>query len=69
MENEFADIKMKIREIKSSLIILQQAIQNENKLISLSNIDDNLEIIIENVENTLSKYENLIDKQFTLVNQ
>lgn len=69
MENEFADIKMKIREIKSSLIILQQAIQNENKLISLSNIDDNLEIIIENVENTLNKYENLIDKQFTLVNQ
>ena len=69
MENEFADIIMKIREIKSSLIILQQAIQNENKLISLSNIDDNLEIIIENVENTLSKYENLIDKQFTLVNQ
>lgn len=69
MENEFADIKMKIREIKSSLIILQQAIQNENKLISLSNIDDNLEIIIENVEITLNKYENLIDKQFTLVNQ
>ncbi len=69
MENEFADIKMKIREIKSSLIILQQAIQNENKLISLSNIDDNLELIIENVENTLSKYENLTDKQFTLVSQ
>lgn len=69
MESEFADIKMKIREIKSSLIILQQAVQNENKLISLSNIDDNLEIIIENVENTLNRYEDLIDKQFTLADQ
>ena len=69
MENEFADIKMKIREIKSSLIILQQAIKNENQLISFSNIDDNLEIIIENIEDTLNKCENLSEHQFTLLNQ
>lgn len=69
MENEFADVKMRIREIKSSLIILQQAIQNENQLISFSNIDDHLEIIIENIEDTLNKCENLSEQQFTLLNQ
>lgn len=69
MENEFADVKMKIREIKSSLIILQQAVQNENQLISFSNIDDNLEIIIENIEDTLNKCENLSEQQFTLLTQ
>lgn len=54
MENELADLRMRIREIKSSLIVLQQAVQNENQIMTFSNIDDNLEIIIGKTDEALN---------------
>lgn len=64
METECVDLKLKIQEINSSLRILQQAIQNENDVITYTNIDDYLEIIIEKTSNILDSFDYLSDKIF-----
>lgn len=69
MEHAYAELKMKIKEVESSLIILQQAVQNENEIITNSNIDDNLEIIIEKTSEILKTFESITNLQFASTNQ
>lgn len=47
MDDKLIELKFKIKEIKSCMIILQQAIQNKNDIVTFEHIDDNLEILIE----------------------
>ena len=51
-----ADAKLKIKEIQSSLIILQKAIQNKEEKLNYNNIDDYLEIIIEKTTNIINSF-------------
>ncbi len=44
-ENEFTDLLGYINEIRSSLIILQSAAQNDNEYITLKDVDNQLEIV------------------------
>ncbi len=48
-----------IREIRSSLIILQNAIQNEFADTENIDIDRHLRILLEKIDKTLDKSENL----------
>lgn len=68
MDNELAEVRMNLKEIESILIVLQQAIQNENEVITFSNIDDNLEIIIEKVQNTIQKFYAMENKKIKIEN-
>jgi len=54
MENKITDLYQHIKELESGLIVLQNAVQNDNNIISLENIDNNLEIIIEKVKKIIS---------------
>lgn len=67
IENEYAEARMRFREVESSLIVLQQAVQNEEEVITLENIDDNLEIIIEILHRTIENFDATIHKQFATI--
>lgn len=54
MEDKLVDLKLSMQEIESSLIILQKALKNNEEKITLSNIDDCLEMIIEKIKNTIT---------------
>ena len=47
-------LRLKIQEINSSLIILQEAIQNNNQRVSSMNIDDYLEILIQRTSDIIN---------------
>lgn len=57
MEDIFNDTMLELREIKSSLLILQKAISNENEYdtISYEDIDNNLEILIDKMDKVIEK--------------
>jgi len=67
IENDYAEARLRFREVESSLIVLQQAVQNEEEAVTLENIDDNLEIIIEILHRTIEKLDATIDKQFATI--
>ena len=60
---ELYDIEGNLMEIKSNLVILQQAVQNEYNKPSLDDIDNNLETLINNFGSVIDKtkkFESLI---------
>lgn len=59
MEDKLADIKQEIIEVKSSLQILQQAVQNEYNSADNTNIDNLLEILISRLSHSISELENI----------
>lgn len=58
--DNLADIQGNLREIKSSLIILQQAIENNNEIINFEDIDNHLEILIEKFNTTIEDIEKIL---------
>ena len=62
IENEIAELRQKVKEIHSSLIVLQQAIQNENDYMLIERYDDILEVIIEYAQKSLEMANELSDK-------
>lgn len=59
MEDKLADIKQEIIEVKSSLQILQQVVQNEYNSADNTNIDNLLEILISRLSHSISELENI----------
>jgi hypothetical protein len=55
-------LRQKVKEIHSSLIVLQQAIQNENDYTLIEHYDDVLEVIIEYAQKTLEMANGLSDE-------
>lgn len=53
MEDKLTDLKLSMQEIESSLIILQKALNNNEENITITNIDNCLEVIIEKTKNTI----------------
>ena len=55
LNEELLDIEGNLMEIKSNLVILQQAVQNEFNKATLEDIDNNLELIINTFDKVLDK--------------
>lgn len=53
LENLISEHTLNLKEILSSIVLLQQAIQNEYAEIKLKDIDNHLEIIIEKLNDTI----------------
>ena len=53
LENFIAEYSLNFKEIRSCIVILQQAIQNEFTETNLKDIDNNLEIIIDKLDRIL----------------
>ena len=58
MEDLIADYKLQIRELRSLIIILQKATQNDEQDFN-KEIDDYLELTISKINNLLSNIDNL----------
>ena len=58
MEDLIADYKLQIRELRSLVIILQKATQNDEQDFN-KEIDDYLELTISKINNLLSNIDNL----------
>ncbi len=63
MENNAPDLYLNLKEIRSCLIILQKAIQNEseNDEIEYSDISNYLEIAINKMEHVITLFEETFD--------
>lgn len=59
MENKIADLKLQIEELKSCIIILQKAIENENEEIFFSDISNYLEIALCKVNKIIKNFERI----------
>lgn len=57
MEDKFAELTMSFTEVKSCLIVLQQAVQNEHDELTLDNIDHSLETIIDKLSRVIDEFE------------
>ena len=57
MEDKFVELTMSFTEVKSCLIVLQQAVQNEHDELTLDNIDHSLETIIDKLSRVIDEFE------------
>ena len=53
LENFIAEYSLNFKEIRSCIVLLQQAIQNDFSETNLKDIDNNLEIIIDKLDRIL----------------
>lgn len=60
ISDNLTELQGNLREIKSSLIILQQAIENNDEIINLEDIDNHLEILIEKFNTTIENMEKIL---------
>lgn len=65
MENKLVEITVQLKEIESALLVLQEAIENENEKVTMENVNDILEIVIPKMSKTRKKLTNAIDEIFT----
>lgn len=50
MENHIKDMSLQLEELRSCVVILQKALQNENDEVFLKDIDNYLEIILGKID-------------------
>ena len=62
MEDLINEYQLKLKEIRSCIVVLQQAIQNENKEVDYSDVDNYLEIILEKINKIIKDF-NVIKTQ------
>lgn len=62
MEDKINNLELCIEEIHSSVVILQKAVQCENGKLSLSDIDNYLEIILEKINSTLNDINEIVQQ-------
>ncbi|MGM9993646.1 MAG: hypothetical protein ACI37R_02840 [Candidatus Avigastranaerophilus sp.] len=60
IEDKLTELQGNLREIKSSLIILQQAIENNDEIINIEDIDNHLKILIEKFNTTIENMEKIL---------
>ena len=68
MEDKIADLHLQLQEVRSCIIILQKAIENESEEIGLSDINNYLTIALDKINNTINMY-NSIQKYFLQSNR
>ena len=62
MEDKINNVELCIEEIHSSVVILQKAVQCENGKLSLSDIDNYLEVILEKINSTLNDINEIVQQ-------
>jgi len=68
-ENMLAELYLKTKEINSSLVILQQAVQNENAPVTITDIDNHLELISEKFPNITNLIEQITQMHIDYLNE
>lgn len=56
MEDLINEYQLKLKEIRSCIVVLQQVIQNENKEVDYSDVDNYLEIILEKINKIIKDF-------------
>ncbi len=59
MEDKIADLYLQLQEVRSCIIILQKAIENESEEIGLSDINNYLTIALDKTNNIISVYDSI----------
>ena len=59
MEDKIADLYLQLQEVRSCIIILQKAIENESEEIGLSDINNYLTIALDKTNNVISVYDSI----------
>ncbi len=57
MENKSTELRLELEEIKSCMIILQKAIENECDEIEPTDVSNYLEITIEKIKNVITTFD------------
>ena len=55
MEDIITELCIELKECKSFMVILQQAIQNEGRDTTMSDIDNSLDVLIEKINKAIKK--------------
>ena len=66
MEDKIADFYLQLQEIRSCIIILQKAIENEDEETGLSDINNYLTIALDKINHVIRMYDS-IQKTFSTV--
>ncbi len=61
MENKIADFYLQLKELKSGIIILQKAVENESEEIETTDIRNCLEIIKDKINNSINAFDEFVD--------
>ena len=61
MENKIADFYLQLKELKSCIIILQKAVENESEEIETTDIRNYLEIIKDKINNSINAFDEFVD--------
>ncbi len=59
MEDKIADLYLQLQEVRSCIIILQKAIENESEEVGLSDINNYLTIALDKINNTIKMYDSI----------
>ena len=59
MEDKIADLYLQLQEVRSCMIILQKAIENESEEIGLSDINNYLTIALDKINNVIKMYDSI----------
>ena len=59
MEDKIADLYLQLQEVRSCIIILQKAIENESEEVGLSDINNYLTIALDKTNNIISVYDSI----------
>lgn len=62
MEDKIAEIRMSYKEIASSIMVLRDAVSNDNKGITFEKIEDMLDILIAKMNKDWPLIDELIDE-------
>lgn len=62
MEDKIAEIRISYKEIASSIMVLKDAVSNDNKDITFEKIEDMLDILIAKMEKDWPLIDELIDE-------
>ena len=59
MEDKIADLYLQLQEVRSCIIILQKAIENESEEVGLSDINNYLTIALDKINNVIKMYDSI----------
>ncbi len=62
MEDKIADLRASIKEVHSSIMVLRDAVSNENGSIEYDQVEDLLEILINKMGNNILLFDEFIDE-------
>ena len=57
MEDLINEYQLQLQEVRSCIVVLQQAVQNENKEMTYCDVDNYLEIVLEKINKIIESFD------------